>query len=141
VWFVLLACLPPESEPPAPALGVDSEAAVQDTGDTGLGVASFTRVRDEVFDDKCVGCHFQGGASRYGDLALDGARLHERLLEDTSTWDTHYIVPFAPGESLVYLKMTEAQGAQGGQMPPYDSPTPFQVRLLDAWILAGAPDD
>ena len=135
-------CGPVDTPADTPA---DSDTWFDDTGpepqDSDPGEAIFRRVQEDLFDDKCVGCHWgnpgnPGSAS--GDLALD-VGAWTTLTTDLSTWGEPYVVAGDPEASVIFQKVMDTQpGARGTVMPPYGSLEQAQVDLLEGWIEAGA---
>lgn len=140
---LLISCAEPavelaESDSSSPT--VDSEAPT-DSVDTGFGEMSFARVQVEVFEDKCVGCHYTPAQSRYGSLALD-RNTHETLTTEDSNYGEPYVVPGSLDGSFLWKKLNDLQSnSQGGDMPPYDTLNAEQIWLVETWITEGASAD
>lgn len=108
---------------------------------------TLTRLHDEVFVISCGGgsCHLGGEVG--GGLALDNdGELLARLTEPSIGSLLPQVTPGSLEESYLWHKCegthrSDAVGGAGSRMPLGLPPlSPEQRALLEAWILAGAPE-
>ena len=94
-----------------------------------------------VVADNCAGCHTGGGT--LGELSLDD--LHASTVDVASAVNgTPLVTPGSRDDSLLYRKVSDAQGGdEGGAMPPSPTgPMPdASIEVIGAWIDAGATTD
>lgn len=94
-------------------------------------------VRD-LFAAECTACH--GGAA-LGGLDLEADPTVSLIGVESANYAGSILVdPGSPSTSLLYLKVTDAQGSLGTEMPPSSGGIdPAVAGLMEAWILDGAP--
>jgi hypothetical protein len=109
---------------------------------------TFARVQ-AVLDEHCTGCHNDAFT-----VDLRPAGLHARLLSETmDCWDPEsaelrpvpLVTPGIPEQSGLWLKTVSVNEASsyGREMPiggPLARIAPDDFDVLEAWILAGAPE-
>jgi hypothetical protein len=107
---------------------------------TGPLTADFQSIQDNVFTPICVRCH-SGGAAPEG-LQLDAAHSYALLVGVPSTEvpSIKRVNPGNPDSSYIVLKLEDAPGIVGAQMPfggPYLPQS--TINVIRQWITNGAP--
>jgi hypothetical protein len=105
----------------------------------------FAALHERVLVPSCAsgGCH--STADAIADLALEDIdEAYDALLNQPCTNQTAIIegllrvMPGAPEDSFLYLKVTDAQG-MGTEMPPAEDLTAEEQEAIAEWISIGAP--
>jgi hypothetical protein len=109
-------------------------------GTTGPVTADFESIQENVFTPICSPCH--SGASAPEGLMLDAAHSYNLLVGVPSTEVPTFdrVKPGNPGDSYIILKLTNAPGIVGAQMPYMETPLmPDVINAIRQWITNGAP--
>ncbi len=94
-------------------------------------LATYTSIRAAVFEKRCLGCHKVGGTAADVPLADYAAMLASpRGIVDTAK----------PEESGLLIAIQRA-ATDKKIMPPKGPLPPDQIAIIEAWILAGAPEN
>ena len=109
-------------------------------GTTGPVTADFESIQENVFTPICSPCH--SGASAPEGLMLDAAHSYNLLVgvpsNEVPTFDR--VKPGDPSASYIILKLTNAPGIVGAQMPYMETPLqPDVIAAISQWITNGAP--
>jgi hypothetical protein len=94
----------------------------------------------EMVDAHCLNCH--GTTTNHLGQNLDlETDLHGATVGVAGAYGIVLVVPNAPEESLLYMKITNTQPATGAgiAMPPGDTLGTGTTQVVADWILAGAP--
>src|SRR5262245_11559086 len=129
---------------PATILGAcdNDESGSSSGGGGGNCAASPTLPAVEtLFTTRCAGssCHRGGPSGVFPPLAAGepSAWLGLKSHEDASK---QLVVPGKPEQSWIYMKVSGAQGPQGGALMPLGVAAPIpEIVAIKEWILAGAP--
>ena len=112
------------------------------TGTTSPGTptADFESIQENVFTPICSPCH--SGASAPEGLMLDAAHSYNLLVgvpsNEVPTFDR--VKPGDPADSYIIIKLTNAPGIVGNQMPLGEKPLePATIAAISQWITNGAP--
>jgi methionine-rich copper-binding protein CopC len=110
-------------------------------GTPGTLTADFQSIQDNVFTPICSKCHI--GASAPEGLQLDAAHSYNLLVGVPSAENPSLlrVKPSDPDSSYMVLKIENAPGIQGGQMPLNETPLPqATIATIRQWITNGAPN-
>ncbi|MGD9548833.1 MAG: c-type cytochrome domain-containing protein [Candidatus Krumholzibacteriia bacterium] len=127
--------------------GLAQLAACSDNGtepqldDAGGGepTVSFAADVQPIFDANCIGCH--GAVGGNGGMSLVAGSSYDNLVGVPSQgYAGDRVVPGDPDASVLYRKLTGAQGV-GGPMPPTGILPPATVEPVRIWIAEGAIDN
>ena len=101
--------------------------------------ATLTKIQTEILTPSCTGCH--GGNSPVAGLNLESGNTFANTVGVTSNnYRKPFIDPQNPSNSLIYLKITGANGV-GGVMPPTGSLSSSKIDLIKKWIEDGAKNN
>ena len=103
---------------------------------------SYRRDVQPLFDARCTSGACHGGRSNER-IDLTPGASHATLVGGRSQLDAslRLVAPGDPGASLLWLKLTGTPPV-GKRMPPKGKPLEADaVAVIEAWILAGAPDN
>jgi hypothetical protein len=109
-------------------------------GTTGPVTADFESIQKNVFTPICSPCHSGAGAPE--GLMLDAAHSYNLLVGVPSTEVPTFdrVKAGDPGNSYIILKLTNAPGIVGAQMPYMETPLlPDVIDAIRQWITNGAP--
>lgn len=112
-----------------------TEPQLDDAGDGNGGgpTVSFAADVQPLFDANCIGCH---GAN--GGLSLAAGSSYDNLVGvPAQGYAGNRVVPGDPDASVLYRKLSGAQGV-GGPMPPTGFLPAATVDLVRTWIAEGA---
>ena len=118
----------PSPDPSAsPTASVSPSPSPSETPAPSGLVATYTSIRQHVFEPKCLSCHSAGHSQKKRPLDSYEAMMAASKL----------VVPGNPAKSTVYIEVS------GGTMPPrhQNAVTDFEVEVIKAWIQNGAPKD
>ena len=126
------------------------ETGQEETGQEETGEeaeATLSNINETIFVPRCVACHTEmavsaGGA---GGLVLEGAGIHEALVDVQSEWAPllDRVTPGDPDNSFLMVKILGLQGfGEGDAMPPLGGLLgDDEVDLIRQWILDGAENN
>lgn len=108
-------------------------------GDDSGGAAEGWCAVEAIFAADCTSCHGSGSTS-YVDLETDA---YNAIVNQPAIMypDKTLVVPGDPDASFLYLKVTGAQGGDGGVMPPSGALGAADAEVIRAWIADGATED
>jgi hypothetical protein len=124
-----------EGEP----IGSSSSSSGGSTSSGGAVTADFQSIQDNVFTPICSKCHI--GASAPEGLQLDAAHSYNLLVGVPSVENPALdrVKPGDPDHSYMVLKIEDANGIVGGQMPLNETPLPqATIDAIRQWIMDGA---
>lgn len=106
--------------------------------DVVISSTGYPAVQEIVDAEGCLGCH--NAASSLGDLDLE-TDLHATTVDVTGAYGLPIVAPGDPAGSMLYLKITNTQGAsEGTDMPPGSGGLDADViQIVEDWINDGAP--
>lgn len=138
--FLIGACLLP--------LGCGDEKPLPTAPGGGPGpspLATYTRVQNEVFTQKCAlsGCHLGPASLAQEGLVLSSGTAFDVIVGVRANQNPSIfrVTPGDPENSYLWRKITPNQPIQGGRMPQTGSITDADHQLITDWILRGAPRD
>jgi len=113
------------------------------TGNTGTGpiTPDLQSIEDNVFTPICSKCHIGAGAPE--GLQLDAAHAYNAIVGVPSVEEPNFlrVHPGNPDESYLVLKIENAMGIEGGQMPLGENPLPqATMDAIRQWVTNGAPN-
>ncbi|HEX6274709.1 MAG TPA: PSD1 and planctomycete cytochrome C domain-containing protein [Polyangiaceae bacterium] len=152
-----LVGLPPREDAPVPNSGGTSFSALggggagaQPTGGGGAGAqptggngaidpgapVDFARSIRPILVEHCLSCHGADPNTRYGKLRLDDG---VDMFAERPDGRPPVVIPGDPANSALFQRVTSADDET--RMPPPESEAlaPEDVRLIERWILQGAP--
>lgn len=106
---------------------------------------SFSADIQPMLNSQCVYCHVTGAEN--GGLNLGRRQAYAELLADSEGAPLPRVTPGDVEQSYLVHKLHGTHlevGGNGSPMPVYDPPKPFPanyLKLVEAWIEAGAPDN
>jgi hypothetical protein len=107
--------------------------------------ATFTRVQNEVFTQKCAlsGCHLGPASAAQEGLVLSGSSAYDNIVNvrANQNFSIFRVTPGDPQSSYLWRKITPGQPITGDRMPQTGSISEAERRLVTDWILRGAPRD
>ena len=112
---------------------------------TGTGAPTWSASVWPLLQANCGGCHVSPAPSGGLDLVQEGA--YTRILGLSSQQPSlRLIEPGDPDASYLWMKLTDADGISGSQMPfdPSTGPRPLtdeELSIINQWITAGALQD
>ncbi|MBU2500878.1 hypothetical protein KJ682_06075 [bacterium] len=113
-----------------------TEPQLDDSGGGGEPTVSFAADVQPIFDANCIGCH--GAVGGNGGLSLAAGSSYDNLVGvPAQGYSGDRVVPGDPDASVLYRKLTGAQGV-GGPMPPTGTLPPATVDPVRIWITEGA---
>ena len=121
-------------------IGSSGSSGSGSSGSTGPVTADFESIQENVFTPICSPCH--SGASAPEGLMLDAAHSYNLLVGVPSTEvpTLDRVQKGEPGQSYIILKLTNASGIVGSQMPLHEMPLlPATIAAIEQWITNGAP--
>lgn len=105
------------------------------------------RIQTTIFTPRCATAFCHDAETASGNLVLTDGVSYSNLVgvePDNAVARTKgllRVVPNAPADSFLIIKVTEPARGEGSKMPLTGAPlTPEQIALLTGWIEAGAPD-
>lgn len=108
----------------------------------GTAEVSAQNVQDRIFTPYCatIGCHVGLGAPMGLDLSAGEAYSQTVGVPSVEVGQYFRIDPFNPGDSYVYMKVTNDSRILGDQMPAGGRPplSSQNLQLLENWIEQGA---
>lgn len=112
-------------------------------GNSGTGpiTADLQSIEDNVFTPICSKCHIGAGAPE--GLQLDAAHAYDAIVGVPSVEEPQFlrIDPGNPDKSYLVLKIENAMGIEGGQMPLGENPLPqATMDAIRQWVTNGAPN-
>jgi hypothetical protein len=113
------------------------------TGNPGTGpiTPDLQSIEDNVFTPICSKCHIGAGAPE--GLQLDAAHAYNAIVGVPSVEEPSFlrVNPGNPDASYMVLKIENASGIEGGQMPLNEMPLPqATIAAIRQWISNGAPN-
>jgi hypothetical protein len=108
---------------------------------TGPITPDLQSIEDNVFTPICSKCHIGAGAPE--GLQLDAAHAYNAIVGVPSVEEPNFLLvdPGNPDESYLVLKIENAMGIEGGQMPLGENPLPqATMDAIRQWITNGAPN-
>lgn len=103
---------------------------------------SLARQIQPIFNASCA-CHLRGFSA--AGVSLDGSDVYANLVHVPSGQsDLNLVEPGDPEKSYLLHKLRGTQrqvGGSGGRMPEGGSLSQAKIRLIERWILQGAPDN
>lgn len=116
------------------------------TATTGGAAPAFADIQ-EIFNTACS-CHLNAPDPSNGQMELTGGKAHANIVGVPSTQlpTMNRIEPGDPASSYLWLKLKTVggyveAGGGGDPMPLVGTLTPEQIGTIEAWIIAGAPND
>jgi hypothetical protein len=122
-------------------IGSSSSSSGGSSASGGTVTADFQSIQDNVFTPICSKCHV--GASAPEGLQLDAAHSYNLLVGVPSVENSALdrVKPGDPDHSYMVLKLEDANGIVGGQMPLNETPLPqATIDAIRQWIMDGATD-
>ena len=119
---------------------IGSSGGSSGTGSSGPFTADFESIQENVFTPICSPCHSGAGAPE--GLMLDAAHSYNLLVGVPSTEVPTFdrVKAGDPDNSYIILKLTNAPGIVGAQMPYMETPLlPDVIDAIRQWITNGAP--
>jgi Bacterial Ig-like domain len=98
-------------------------------------------IEENVFTPICSKCHIGAGAPE--GLQLDAAHAYNALVGVPSVEEPQFlrVNPGNPDSSYMILKIENAMGIEGGQMPLGEAPLPAAtMAAMRQWVTNGAPN-
>ncbi|MBI2387974.1 MAG: hypothetical protein HYV09_00020 [Deltaproteobacteria bacterium] len=127
-----------------------TDAASADTGsdsaatDTGAATVHYAADIQPIFDARCISCHSGAGS---GGLVLSSGVSHGNLVNVAASCapSTKRVAPGSPSDSMLWRKLSNDAAKCGSAMPlgtaGLKATQPALFAKIEAWILAGAPND
>ena len=107
-------------------------------GDTGVPSPDFCGAK-QIFNDHCTVCHSASGHK--GDLDLETDPYSALVGVQSAAYGQTLVVAGDPSSSLLYLKMTGQQGANGEVMPTTGALPAALTDVVKTWITDGASSE
>ncbi len=123
----------------AAALSLAAGCAAKDSGGAAAVATDWATVHDEVLTPSCGFSSCHGGGA--GGLTLDGSEAdHGRLVGAAAIGvaDATLVVPGAPDQSYLWVKMSGEGDRAGDVMPPGGSLDADALAQVRGWIAEGA---